>query len=195
MLNLYLHRIFGKSGETMQRVAIFVDGGGFFFIRNAVRDKFSKQLDFGKFCRKVLGGERHLLRAYFCNALPSQAKEPAAYRDSIAFMDRLERIPYVETSRSYLMYPPDGGKPVQKGVDMRLAMHMLKLAYSNAYDVAVLVCGDSDLEEVVKTVKDMGKQVEYLCCTNIMKANALVKASDMVTEIDIDWFEDCLVED
>jgi len=179
----------------MHQVAIFVDGGGYFFIRNAVRDKFHKQPDFGKFCKKLCGGERQLLRAYFCNALPSQAKEPESYRDSLAFMDRLERIPYVETSRSYLMYPPDGGKPVQKGVDMQLAMHMLKLAYNKAYDVAILVCGDSDFEDVVKTVKGMGKQVEYVFCPNVMKAAALVKASDIAIEINIDWFEDCLVED
>lgn len=178
----------------MKRVAIFVDGGGYFYVRNEVRKKYGKQLDFGKFCSKVCG-DRELLRAYFCNALPSQAKEPGSYRDSMSFMNRLERIPYVQTSKSYLMYPPDGGKPVQKGVDMRVAMHMLKQAYNNAYDVAILVCGDSDLEEVVNTVKDLGKHVEYVCCRNVMYAIALVNASDRVVEIDMDWLADCLVDD
>lgn len=66
--------------------------------------------------------------------------------------------------------------------------------YNNAYDVAILVCGDADLVEAVKTVKEIGKQVEYVCFPGIMKAEALVKACDKTIEIDCDWASDCLVE-
>lgn len=93
------------------------------------------------------------------------------------------------------MYPPDGGKPIQKGVDMRVALHMVKLAYNNAYDVAILVTGDADLVEAVRTVKDLGKQVEYVYCPGVMKATPLVKVSDLSIEIDMKWLEDCLVEE
>lgn len=111
----------------MDKVAIFVDGGGHFEVRNAVTQKFGKQLDFAKFCEKLCNG-RSLLRAYYCNALPSQQREPEGYRKSVSFLDRLEYIPYVETSRGQLMYPPGGGAPIQKGIDMRVALHMVKLA-------------------------------------------------------------------
>lgn len=178
----------------MDKVAIFVDGGGLFHVRNTVYRTFGRQLDFEKFCRKLCG-ERKLIRAYFCNALPSQAKEPDAYRESIGYITRLEYIPYVEVSRSWLMYPPDGGKPIQKGVDMRVALHMVKLAYNSAYDVAILVTGDADLVEAVRTVKDLGKQVEYVYCPGVMKATPLVKVSDLSIEIDMKWLEDCLVEE
>jgi uncharacterized LabA/DUF88 family protein len=186
-----------RGGGFMDRVAIFVDGGGFFHVRNAVRqaNRNSRlQVDFGECCKKLCGN-RKLIRAYFCNSLPSQDKEPAAYRESIGYMTRLDYIPYVETSRSWLMYPPDGSKPVQKGVDMRVALHMVKLAYNNAYDIAILITGDGDLVEAVKTVKDWGKQVEYVCYPNVMKSKALVKASDITLEINAEWLKDCLVEE
>lgn len=153
--------------SSRERVAIFVDGGAQFEIRKAVFKAHGKQLDFDKFCKK-LSGHRKLLRAYFCNALPDQKRELEAYRKSRSFMDRLEYIPYVETSRAWLMYPPSGGEPVQKGVDMRVALHMLRLAYNNAYDVAILVTGDADL----------GKQVEYVYYSDAMKAEVLVRACD-----------------
>ena len=176
----------------MEKVAIFVDGGGHFEVRKAVAKAHEKQMDFAKFCDKLCGG-RKLLRAYYCNALPSQQLEPDNYAKSLSFMDRLEHIPYVETCRASLMYPPGGGKPVQKGVDMRVALQMVRLAYNNAYDTAILVCGDADLVEAVKSVKELGKQVEYVCYPGVMRAEALVMACDKTIEIDADWASDCLV--
>lgn len=188
-----LEEIISVGLSSRERVAIFVDGGGHFEIRNAVSKEHGKQMDFGKFCNKLCG-HRRLLRAYYCNALPNQKIEPEAYRRSLSFMDRLEYIPYVETSRAWLMYPPGGGKPVQKGVDMRVALHMLQLAYNNAYDTAILISGDADLVEAVKAVKGLGKQVEYVCYPGVMRSEALVMACDKTLEIDADWASDCLIE-
>jgi uncharacterized LabA/DUF88 family protein len=176
-----------------ERVAIFVDGGGHFEVRNAVFEAHGKQMDFAKFCNKLCG-PRKLLRAYYCNALPSQQLEPDAYRKSLSFMDRLEYMPYVETCRAWLMYPPGGGKPVPKGVDMRVALQMVRLAYNNAYDTAILVSGDADLVEAVRCVKELGKQVEYVCYPGVMRAEALVIACDKTLEISSDWASDCIVE-
>lgn len=45
-------------------------------------------------------------------------------------------------------------------MDIQIAIDILRLAYADAYDVAVLVSGDGDFAEVVRVVQDMGKQVE-----------------------------------
>lgn len=187
-----LEQLMSSVLSIQERVAIFVDGGGHFEVRNAVFRAHGKQMDFAKFCNKLCG-YRKLLRAYYCNALPNQQLEADAYRKSLSFMDRLEYIPYVETSRAWLMYPPGGGKPVQKGVDMRVALQMVRLAYNNAYDTAILVSGDADLVEAVRTVKELGKQVEYVCYPDVMRSEALVMACDKTLEIDADWASDCLV--
>jgi len=47
----------------------------------------------------------------------------------------------------------------QKGVDVLLATDLVHLAHINAYDVAVILSGDTDLIEAVKLVKSLGKTV------------------------------------
>ena len=50
--------------------------------------------------------------------------------------------------------------PVEKGVDVNLAIEMVTLAYNNAYDVAILVSGDGDFAVAVRYVQGTKKKVE-----------------------------------
>jgi len=50
--------------------------------------------------------------------------------------------------------------PVEKGVDINIAVDMLTSAYDNAYDVAILVSGDGDFAVAVEAVKKLNKPVE-----------------------------------
>ncbi|MEK6921394.1 MAG: NYN domain-containing protein [Nanoarchaeota archaeon] len=47
----------------------------------------------------------------------------------------------------------------QKGVDVQLAVDLVSFAHQNIYDIAVVLTGDIDLLESLKTVKNLGKQV------------------------------------
>lgn len=48
----------------------------------------------------------------------------------------------------------------QKGVDVGIAMHMMHLAFNNAYDQAILVSGDGDFAELVSFIRSVyGKRV------------------------------------
>ena len=49
---------------------------------------------------------------------------------------------------------------VEKGVDVMVATDLLKLAWDDLYDVAVLVSGDGDFAYAVQAVKNLGKHVE-----------------------------------
>jgi len=51
------------------------------------------------------------------------------------------------------------GETEQKGVDSLIAIDMITKAYQNQYDEAILVAGDSDFLEIVKTVKAIGPRV------------------------------------
>lgn len=51
----------------------------------------------------------------------------------------------------------------QKGVDVKLATDLLKLAYSNAYDVAVILSGDADLIESLRVIKDDLGKIVIIC--------------------------------
>jgi len=43
----------------------------------------------------------------------------------------------------------------EKGIDTRLALDLIRLAVDNVYDVAVVVSGDSDIDEAVQEVLDL----------------------------------------
>lgn len=47
----------------------------------------------------------------------------------------------------------------EKGVDVKIAVDMIKLAYEDMYDVAFLVSGDGDLADAVLLVQELGKSV------------------------------------
>jgi len=47
-----------------------------------------------------------------------------------------------------------------KGDDIHLAIDMLKDAYENKYDTAILISGDGDFAPLVKYVRKRGKKVE-----------------------------------
>lgn len=50
----------------------------------------------------------------------------------------------------------------EKGVDVRLAVEMIKFARQNKYDIAYLVSSDTDLIAAVEEVQSIGKTVQYV---------------------------------
>lgn len=48
----------------------------------------------------------------------------------------------------------------EKGIDIRIALDMVRLAHRNVYDVAILFSQDQDLSEAVDEVKDIAKEHE-----------------------------------
>jgi len=54
----------------------------------------------------------------------------------------------------------------EKGVDVRLAVEMIRLARQNKYDVAYLLSSDTDLVPAVEEVLSLGKKVKYIGATD-----------------------------
>lgn len=50
----------------------------------------------------------------------------------------------------------------EKGVDVRLAVEMIRFAREDKYDIACLVSSDTDLVAAVEEVKSFGKKVQYV---------------------------------
>jgi len=78
----------------------------------------------------------------------------------------------------------------QKGVDVLLAVDMIKFAANNAYDTAILVSGDSDLASAVDLVKTMGKHVEVVYFDQCYHLKGL---ADKMIILDASFLSDCWV--
>ena len=166
-----------------ERVYVFIDGSNFYHALK--RAGLPYNLDFYKLGIELCNQNQKLIRIYYYNS-PLPETDPN-YKTQQAFLNAVRKMPYVELRlgrlepRKVFVEPMKiqntklrdelenllkklGLKGIsyetrnEKGVDIKLASDMIGFAYSNAYDVALLITGDGDFVDAVKTVKNMGKQ-------------------------------------
>lgn len=58
------------------------------------------------------------------------------------------------------------GRGIEKGVDVRIALDLMRLAVNGAFDVATVVTEDSDLDEAVKDALALRDEQRWLSVTN-----------------------------
>lgn len=49
-----------------------------------------------------------------------------------------------------------------KGVDVKLAVDILDMAYQDKYDTAIVISSDTDLIPGIVRAKELGKKIEYI---------------------------------
>jgi uncharacterized LabA/DUF88 family protein len=140
-----------------QKVCVFIDGSNFY---HGLRDYFGNtHIDFYKLSTMLCGAERMLVRTYYYNAPVNKEDDEEMYKHQQRFFAGLDATPYLTKKLGRLEHR--NGSIVEKGVDIFLAVDMLKYAFNNSYDVAILISSDGDFSEAVNAVKDLGKHVEY----------------------------------
>jgi len=145
------------------KVMFFIDGG---YLKKWITDKCKKTMsdfDFGSFGFQVIkqafpgGNPAIIIRAYFYDGLvdptePEYTTQKKIHENIVIQNSNFE----VKTGR---LIKDGKGNFRQKGVDVLMAIDMIDKAYQNQYDVAMVVAGDLDHLETIKTVKNRGKQV------------------------------------
>lgn len=151
--------------DNKDRVAIFIDGSNHYHI---VKDMFNNKIspnnfNFDKFIKDLVGN-RKLVRTYYYSAPLDAAFDQETYMKQQKFFDRLGRIHNFKLVLCRMQKLKIDGKTVYqvKEDDIHLAVDMVKLAYNNAYDTAILVSSDGDFVPAVKAVKEVGKNVENI---------------------------------
>lgn len=150
------------------RVAIFIDGSNLY---HALKNNFGRyDLYFIGFISKLCNS-RPLFRTYYYNVLQEPAKWPDAHKEQQEFLEVLNKTPYLEVRLGKTKVAQ--GVPIEKGIDIMLATDLLYFAWNNAYDVAILVSGDSDFAYALQAVKNMGKHVEVAYFENVVSKDLL----------------------
>ncbi|MCK9632173.1 MAG: NYN domain-containing protein [Methanoregula sp.] len=141
----------------MKRVCVFIDGSNFY---HGIKHHIGKtNIDFNKLSLTLCNSERELVRTYYYNAPVNQEDNEAIYKSQQRFFNELKKLPDLQLRLGRLEHKSGGVK--EKGVDIYLAVDMLRYAYNNIYDVAILISSDGDFSEAVNALKDLGKHVEY----------------------------------
>ena len=163
--------IFMSLPPAEPRAVAFIDGQNLF--RHA-KDAFGHHhpnFDPSKLLHAICARQNwkpHGVRFY--TGTPSEAEDPKwhAYWSNRLLAMRRAGI-FVTTRllkyRKQEVLLPDGSKQIvtaahEKGIDVRLALDVVRLAIEKQYDVAVLFSQDQDLAEVVTDVKHIAKLQE-----------------------------------
>ncbi len=140
---------------------IFIDGG---YLREEVKRVFGHDnIDFALLPHlldwSTLGGHIHpeLIRVYYYDAIVDH-NDPK-YDEQNRYFERIQENNNYEVKLGRLIKTKDD-RYRQKGVDVLLAIDTITKAFLNHYEIAVLLGGDDDYVDLVKSVKDLtGKRI------------------------------------
>ena len=86
---------------------------------------------------------------------------------------------FAEFDKNWSFYPDRH----QKGVDTLMTLDMVRLASRSAFETAVVISGDRDLAEVVRTVQDYGVRVLVATPNRSTVATEVVQLADGLIDI------------
>lgn len=143
------------SDKHRKRMSVFIDGRN---VHYGLRDlRWPEQWDVGALAA-ALSAHYDLQIVHYYNALPLQRHLPgAAYGQQLRYYEYIDETPRVVFRRGYLS--DIGGKPVEKLVDVMLALDLALGAHRDEYDVAALVSADGEFAPAVDEARAAGKEV------------------------------------
>ncbi len=149
----------------MKKVVLFIDGSNFYYgLKNIYGNKFDLSKFNFKRLGEVLAEDRDLLRVYYYNAPLDFNKDKEKYAKQQRFFEKIKNTEKMKLILSRLQKRRIKGTDkyyyVIKGDDIHIAVDMVKGAYENTYDIAILVSGDGDFVPAVEIVQERGKSVE-----------------------------------
>lgn len=147
---------------------VFIDGNNFYFKLKELTSKLNNKFrlldfDFTGFAKWLVGNDNLIEVHYYIGAVKRQLnnqKSEKMYADQQRLLRALQRQNII-ISLGQLIRHPDKTHH-EKGVDVRLAVEMIRFARENKYDIAYLVSSDTDLVAAVEEVQSIGKTVQYV---------------------------------
>ena len=140
-----------------ERVAIFIDGSNLY--HNLKR--YNIKTTFEEIIKKV-ETKREIVNIFYYTALLDKNTNEKGYTNHKKFLDKIKKIPNFNVILCNLrkMILEDGSVEFTiKGDDVYLATDLIKGAYENLYDIAIIVSGDADFIPAIKLVQKNGKKV------------------------------------
>jgi uncharacterized LabA/DUF88 family protein len=149
------------------RGLVFIDGSNFYFKLKQLSGGFSQKVglldfDFQAFVAWLTEPYELAGARYYIGAVKQDGSEKAKrlYADQQRLFRKLQSAG-IEVIPGHLIRHPDKTFH-EKGVDVRLAVEMIRLAREDRYDQAYLLSSDTDLVPAVEEVHSFGKRVQYV---------------------------------
>ena len=159
----------------MHKVMVFIDYQNFNInLQEHYRGKDFKPINYwalGRAINEIIPFNSEVIKTYLFAYKPcDELMKLERYNKYYNWLTGLKKTPYLEVIegrqelRTYEGIDLDINNPKtyyteEKETDINLATHMLSKGFQNAYDIAILVSGDTDYIKVVETLHNIGKTV------------------------------------
>lgn len=175
------------ENKPTNRVIVFIDGNNFYYKLKEIIAISPKteiltllNFDYVGFAKNLVKENSLTEIRYYVGAVKRQnglnrEKSEKLYANQQKLIANLQKqnIPVILGN---LIQHPDKTFH-EKGVDVRIAVEMIRLARENKYDIAYLISSDTDLVPAVEEVKSFDKQVVYIGISK-RQSFGLTKASN-----------------
>lgn len=151
-----------------KRAYVFIDGSNFYFKLKELTSKLDGKyslLDFNfrKFAEWLVKPDELMEIRYYLGAIKRERnnqKSEQLYNSQQKLIGKIQQQNIIITLGQVIRHPDKTHH--EKGVDVRLAVEMIKFARENKYDIAYLVSSDTDLVAAVEEVQAFGKTIQYV---------------------------------
>lgn len=158
----------GSFDYSMTKAFVFIDGSNFYFrlrdLSEQVNGKYSLlNFNFRGLAEWIVQPDTLMEAHYYVGAIRRQRNNEKAekmYANQQKLIAKLQQQKIFITLGQLIQHPDKTFH--EKGVDVRLAVEMIRFARENKYDIAYLLSSDTDLVAAVEEVKSFGKKVQYV---------------------------------
>jgi len=170
-----------------KKALVFIDGGNFYFKLKELTAQLDigtrislLKFDFNAFSKWLVRDNDLVEVRYYIGKLSRKQgdlKSETMYTNQQKLIGKLQQQNVIITLGQIIKHPD--GSHHEKGVDVRIAVEMIRLARQNKYDIAYLISSDTDLVPAVEEVKDIGKIVQYVGTHKGQSFGLAVVSNDM----------------
>lgn len=191
----------------MLKAMVFIDYQNFNInLQQHYRGRELKKINYlalGREINKIIPFNSEVIKTYLFAYKPcDELMKLDKYKNYYDWLSGLKKTPYFEIIEGrqeiryiknveFDLYDPDTYYTVEKETDINLASHMMAKGLLNAYDIAILISGDTDYVKVVEMLHNIGKTVviahfphqninrySELCDANIVLYDSILDRSE-----------------
>ncbi len=152
----------------MKKIFVFIDGSNFYFKLKELNLKLNSRFNlldfrFRDFSEWLVKPNELAEIRYYLGAIKQERNNPKStilYANQQKLIRKLQRQNIIVTLGQVIRHPDKTYH--EKGVDVRLAVEIIRFARQNKYDIACLLSSDTDLVAAVEEVQAFGKTAQYV---------------------------------
>lgn len=166
-----------------RRVAVFIDGSNFYFkMRTLVPDKVDFiHYHYRELVKSLIDSDETVVYMGYYVGVVRDTKRTKQHEKALELVKNQQKLfeqlrhQKIEIVRGYLL--ERDGKFMEKGVDVRLALDIVTMAYDKEYDVAYVVSSDTDMIPAILDAQRQKRKVVHVGFEH-QPSLALIRAAD-----------------